>query len=140
MPSNRSAVAGFIVLSLTLISPAETSVTPPVAKRVEHREVRHGGYFYYSRTEEGKQYPVQCRRKGNKEAPEEILLDANELAKGHTYLGLGALQVSDDSNLLAYSSDVTGFRQYSLHVKDLRTGETLADTADRVTSLQWAAD
>src|SRR5229473_1262711 len=203
MPCNRSAVAGFIVLSLPLISPAETTATPPVAKRVEHREARHGatvidnyfwlreksnpevidylkaenvytealtkdlkpfedalykemlgrikqtdlsvptrrgGYFYYSRTEEGKQYPVQCRRKGNMEAPEEILLDGNELAKGHTYLGLGGFQVSDDANLLAYTTDVTGFRQYSLHVKDLRTGETLPDTADRVTSVQWAAD
>jgi len=203
MSSSRSAAAGFIVLSLPLISQAETTATPPVAKRVEHREARHGatvidnyfwlreksnpevidylkaenvytealtkdlkpfeealykemlgrikqtdlsvptrrgGYFYYSRTEEGKQYPVQCRRKGNMEAPEEILLDGNELAKGHTYLGLGGFQVSDDANLLAYTTDVTGFRQYSLHVKDLRTGETLADTADRVTSLQWAAD
>jgi oligopeptidase B len=203
MPYARLALAGLFVLSLTLISQAETTVTPPVAKRVEHREVRHGAtvidnyfwlreksnpevidylkaenaytealtkelhpfeeslykemlgrikqtdlsvpsrrgeYYYYSRTEEGKQYPVQCRRKGSMEGVEEILLDGNELAKGHTYLGLGGLQVSDDANLLAYTTDVTGFRQYSLHVKDLRTGETLPDTAERVTSVQWAAD
>src|SRR6266851_3148385 len=203
MPYNRSTLAGFIVLSLPLISPADTTATPPVAKRVEHRDVRQGAtvidnyfwlreksnpevieylkaenvytdaltkdlkpfeaalykemlgrikqtdlsvpsrrgdYYYYSRTEEGKQYPVQCRRKGSMQGPEEILLDANELAKGHTYLGMGAFQVSDDANLLAYTTDVTGFRQYSLHVKDLRTGETLPDTADRVTSVQWAAD
>ncbi|MBI3469790.1 MAG: S9 family peptidase, partial [Candidatus Solibacter usitatus] len=102
--------------------------------------VRHGAYFYYSRTEEGKQYPIQCRRKGNMDAPEEVMLDLNELAKGHKFLGLGGLEVSDDANLLAYSTDTTGYRQYTLHVKDLRTGATLAETAERVTSLAWAAD
>src|ERR1039457_3094198 len=101
---------------------------------------RRGEYFYYSRTEEGKQYPIQCRRKGSMDAPEEVLLDGNEAAKGHTFFGLGGFQVSDDSNLLAYTTDVTGYRQYTLHVKDLRTGQTLADTAERVTSLEWASD
>ena len=146
------AFAGVLTLSLTTLISADPSVTPPVAKRVERREVRHGatvvdhyywlreksnpevvhyleaenayteamtkdiktfeaalyqemlgrikqtdlsvpvrrdGYFYYSRTEEGKQYPIQCRRKGSMEAPEEVLLDLNELAKGHTFLGPG---------------------------------------------------
>ena len=73
---------------------------------------RRGDYFYYSRTEEGKQYPIQCRRKGNMEAPEEVLLDLNELAKAHKFVGLGAFVVSDDQNLLAYTIDFTGFRQY----------------------------
>src|SRR5215472_17533390 len=98
------------------------------------------GYLYYSRTEEGKQYPIQCRRKGTMEAPEEILLDINQLEKEHKFVGLGAFTVSDDQNLLAYTIDFSGFRQYTLHVKDLRTGETLHDTAERVTSLEWAAD
>src|SRR5271165_1337433 len=98
------------------------------------------GYLYYSRTEEGKQYPIQCRRKGTMEAPEEVLLDLNELGKGKKFVGLGAFEVSDDQNLMAYTVDYTGFRQYSLQVKDLRTGQTLADTAERVTSLAWAAD
>ena len=102
--------------------------------------VRRGQYLYYSRTEEGKQYPIQCRRKGSMETPEEVLLDPNELAKEHKFVGLGVFTVSDDQNLLAYTSDFTGFRQYSLHVKDLRTGETLPDTFERVTSLAWAAD
>ena len=69
------------------------------------------------------------------EAPEEVLLDMNELAKGHKFLGVGAIVVSDDHNLLAYTTDTTGYRQYRLHVKDLRTGATLPDTAERVTSL-----
>ena len=102
--------------------------------------VRRGNYFYYSRTEEGKQYPIQCRKQGSMEAPEEVLLDLNELAKGHKFVGLGAFEVSDDNNLLAYTLDYSGFRQYSLRAKDLRTGQTLPDTTERVTGLEWAAD
>ena len=84
--------------------------------------VRRGDYLYYSRTEEGKQYPIQCRRKGSMEAPEEVLLDLNELAKAHKFVGMGAFVVSDDQNLLAYTMDFTGFRQYGLQVKNLHTG------------------
>jgi oligopeptidase B len=102
--------------------------------------VRRGDYLYYSRTEEGKQYPIQCRRKGSMEAPEEILLDLNELAKTHKFVGLGGFVVSDDHNMLAYTVDFTGFRQYGLQVKNLRTGETLPDTHERVDSVVWAAD
>jgi oligopeptidase B len=102
--------------------------------------VRRGEYLYYSRTVEGLQYPTQCRRKGNMEAPEEILLDPNELSKTYKFVGIGNFTVSDDANLLAYTVDFSGFRQYTLHVKDLRTGKTLPDTMDRVTTLAWAAD
>ena len=102
--------------------------------------VRRGSYLYYSRTVEGQQYPIQCRRKGSMDAPEEVLLNLNDLAKTHKFVGLGGFRVSDDQNLLAYTTDFTGFRQYSLQVKDLRTGTTLPDTIDRVTSVEWAAD
>jgi oligopeptidase B len=102
--------------------------------------VRRGEYLYYSRTVEGLQYPIQCRRKGSMEAPEEILLDPNELAKTHQFVGIGNFTVGDDDGLLAYSVDFTGFRQYTLHVKDLRDGQSLPDTAARVTSMAWAAD
>ncbi len=98
------------------------------------------GYLYYSRTEQGKQYPIRCRRKGSMEAPEEVLLDLNELGKDKKFVGLGSFQVSDDQNLVAYTIDYVGFRQYTLQVKDLRTAQTLTDTIDRVTSLAWAAD
>ena len=101
---------------------------------------REGEYYYYSRTEQGKQYPIYCRKKGSLEAEEQILLDLNKMAEGHTYMGLGALEVTDDGNLLAYSTDSTGFRVYELHVKDLRTGEILADTANDVGAVFWAAD
>jgi oligopeptidase B len=102
--------------------------------------VPRSGYFYYSRTEEGKQYPIQCRRRGSMSAQEEVLLDLNELGKGRKFIGLGAFVVSDDQNLLAYTLDYTGFRQYTLQVKDLRTGTVLPDKTERVTSLEWAAD
>ena len=98
------------------------------------------GYFYYVRFEEGKQYPIHCRKKGSREAPEQITLDLNELAKGQKFMALGAYAVSDDGNLLAYSTDNTGFRQYMLHVKDLRTGELLADRVEKTVSVAWAGD
>ena len=101
---------------------------------------RLGDYWYYSRTEEGKQYPYQCRRKGSMQGPEEIMLDLNKLAEGHTFLSLGSFRVSDDGNLLAYSTDTTGYRQYTLRVKNLRTGETLSEAIERAGSVVWATD
>ena len=109
----------------------QTDLSVPVARR---------GYLYYSRTVEGKQYPIECRRKGNMETPEEVLLDMNELGKDKKFVGLGGFVVSDDQNLVAYTVDFTGFRQFALRVKDLRTGQTLPDTTERVTSLAWAGD
>lgn len=101
---------------------------------------RLGDYFYYSRTEEGKQYQIRCRKRGSLEAKEEITLDLNKLAEGHKFLSVGAYSVSDDGNLLAYSTDTTGFRQYTLHVKDLRTGETLPESIERTGAVMWATD
>jgi oligopeptidase B len=101
---------------------------------------RQGDYFYYSRTEEGKQYSLRCRKRGNLEAPEEIILDLNELAKGHPFLGLGLFEVSEDGNLLAYSTDFTGFREYTLRVKDLRSGEPLPLSVEKVSAAVWAND
>ncbi len=101
---------------------------------------RLGEYYYYSRTEEGKQYAIYARKKGNLDAPEEITLDLNELAKGLAFLSLGSYRVSDDGNLLAYSTDTTGYRQYTLYVKDLRTGALLPEKIDRVDTVMWATD
>jgi oligopeptidase B len=100
----------------------------------------YAGYYYYSRTVEGSQYTIYCRRQGSMDAPEQIILDGNELAKDHPFMALGAFAISEDQNLLAYSVDHTGFRQYTLHMKDLRTGNTLPDTAERVGSIVWAND
>ena len=107
---------------------------------------RRGAYYYYSRTEEGKQYPIQCRRKGSSlggyddHAPEQVLLDQNELAKGLKFLSLGGFSVSDDDRTLLFSTDSTGFRQYKLFTKDLATGRVQGPLAERVTSFTWAAD
>jgi oligopeptidase B len=101
---------------------------------------KDGNYFYYTRTEAGKQYPIFCRKKGGMDGAEEILLDQNELAKGQKFMSVQAFAVSDDGNLLAYTTDNTGFRQYVLAVKDLRTGKMLPDHAERVGSVVWAND
>ena len=98
------------------------------------------GYDYFTRTEEGKQYPIYCRRHASEGSPEEILLDLNRLAEGHSYLGLGAFEVSENNQLLAYSLDTTGFRQYTLEIKNLAGGEILPFRAERVTSAAWAKD
>ncbi len=101
---------------------------------------REGDYFYYVRTEAGKQYGIRCRKKGSMDAPEEIVLDINEMAKGQAFMSVAAFDVSPDGNMLAYTYDNTGFRQYTLAVKDLRTGKTLVDHAERVGSVVWAND
>ena len=101
---------------------------------------RFRGHSYYSRTEKGKQYPIHCRKKLGPagEGPEEVVLDLNELAKGEKFMALGAYQVSDDGTLLAFSTDNTGFRQYTLRVKNLETGALLPDRVEKATSVAWA--
>ena len=101
---------------------------------------RRGAHFYYSRTEKGKQYPIYCRKAGSLDAPEEVTLDLNAMAEGHPFFSLGAYTVSDDGDLLAYTTDITGFREYTLYVKDLRTGRLLPRTIERVASVAWVAD
>jgi len=99
-----------------------------------------GGFFYYSRTQEGKQYPILCRRKGSLSAPEQIILDVNQLAEGQKFMSLGDTAISDDGKLLAFTTDNVGFRQYTLHIKNLESGEVFTDNAPRIGSVAWAAD
>ncbi len=101
---------------------------------------RWGNYFYYTRTEEGKQYPIFCRKHGSLDAQEEIILDQNELAKGQKFMSVGAFSPSDDGNLLAYTTDHTGYRQYTLHIKDLRNGQLFPESIERVDNVVWATD
>ncbi len=107
---------------------------------------RIGRFYYYRRTVEGLQYPIRCRRPAGPDgayseaAPEEVLLDQNEMAKGLAFLSIGEFEVSDDDRQLVYSTDDTGFRQYKLFVRDLGTGEVRGPLAERVTSATWAAD
>jgi oligopeptidase B len=101
---------------------------------------REGPAWYYTRTETGRQYPILCRRRGSLDAPEEVILDQNALAVGTPFLAIGAAAVSDDGRLLAYSVDRTGYRQFTLQVKDIRSGALLPCEFERVTSVAWAAD
>jgi oligopeptidase B len=106
---------------------------------------RDGHWWYYTRTEEGLQYGIHCRKRGTTAGPdadaaEEVLLDGNELAKGHAFFAIGGSDITDDGRWLAYTTDTQGFRQYTLRIKDLPTGETLPGEVERVGSVVWAAD
>ncbi len=89
--------------------------------------VKHDEYYYYSRTEEGKQYKIYARKKGSLEAAEEILLEVNEMAAGHEFFDIGAYETSPNHQLLAYSVDTAGNELFTIHIKDLRTGELYPD-------------
>ena len=106
----------------------------------ENVPYKRGEYFYYSRTEMGKQYTIYARKKGSLNANEEIYLDGNELAKGKPFFAISNMAVSRDGKLLAYATDITGYRQYTLNFKNLESGITLPDAAERVTSVAWAND
>ncbi|MEW5993565.1 MAG: S9 family peptidase [Candidatus Zixiibacteriota bacterium] len=98
-------------------------------------------YFYYSRTEEGKQYKIYCRKQGSLDAEEEILLDANELAAGLDYFHLGSYKPGPNHQLLAYSVDTNGSETYAVYVKDLESGELFPDVIDSTSgNIEWAND
>jgi oligopeptidase B len=106
---------------------------------------KDGDYYYYSRTEEGKQYDIYCRKRGHlaagQEADEEVLLDLNELAQGHSYCKLGIYRVSPDHQLLAYSLDTSGAEAFTIFFKDLASGEVLPDQIDQTFyAAEWAND
>jgi oligopeptidase B len=110
----------------------ETDVSVPV---------KRDKYFYYTRTEQGQAYSIQCRKHGSLDAPEEILLDSNALAEGQKYFRLGNFAVSPDHRLLAYSLDLEGDESYTIRVKDLSTGQLLPDRIDNTYyTLEWAND
>jgi len=88
---------------------------------------KDNGYWYYTRYEEGKEYPIYCRKKGSLEATEEILLNVNDMAKGHSYYSITGLSVSEDNNLLAYAEDSVSRRRYTVYIKDLRTGNLVEE-------------
>lgn len=143
-----------------IMAPAQPLIDKLYAEMLSHIQqtdvsvpYREGRFDYYSRTREGQQYPIICRIPAeNNAAPppalppvtgfpnEQVLLDVNQLAQGEAFMSIGMSTVSDDGNWLAYSTDNTGFRQYTLHVKNLLTGDTMRALAERVGSIAWAAD
>ena len=101
---------------------------------------RKNDYYYYARTEEGKAYPIYCRKKGSLDAPEEVLLDQNELAEGHEYFSLGAFEVSPNHQLLAYSVDTSGAELYTLFFLDLNTFQLYPESITETASFAWGND
>jgi len=100
--------------------------------------VRRDGYYYYSRTEQGRDYPVYCRRRGSLEAPEEVILDVNALAVGHDYYDIGTVAVSPDHRLLAFGEDTDGSETYRLRIKDLESGVLLdVDIGNTAADVEW---
>src|SRR5579863_3739588 len=101
---------------------------------------RRGGYFYYSRWEKGQQYAILARKKESTDAREAITIDVNQLAQGEKFMAVGAYNPSDDGNLLAYSTDNTGFWRYRLFIRDLCIGQDTPPIAEKVGSTAWAND
>ena len=102
---------------------------------------RQGGYFYYTRFEEGKDYPIFARKRGSTGAPEEVLLDGNALAQGKPFFQIMGSQISSREDLLAYAADTLGRRLATIRVKNLRTGQLLPDVIPNVTgNMAWAED
>jgi oligopeptidase B len=102
---------------------------------------KDNGYYYYTRFEEGKQYPIYCRKKGSLEAAEEILLNGNEMAKGYKYFNIGGIAISPNNKILAYGVDTVSRRQYTVYFKNLETGELYSDKIFPTTGgCAWAND
>lgn len=101
----------------------------------------YNGYYYITRFEKGKDYPIYARKKGSLEAKEEILFDCNEMAKGHSYFQLGGLNISEDNQWAAFGIDTVSRRQYTIQVKNLKTGEILPFKIENTTGgSTWAGD
>jgi oligopeptidase B len=103
--------------------------------------VKRGEWYYYSRTERGKQYPIFARKRGSADAPEEIYFDQNKEAEGFGFYQLGGMEVSPDHQLLAVLVDTSGYEDFVLQIKDLRTGHWLPDRLEKLAfGLAWASD
>ncbi|WP_333877280.1 S9 family peptidase [Flavobacterium sp.] len=101
----------------------------------------YNGYYYITRFEKGKDYPIYSRKKGSLEAPEEIMFDCNEMAKGHAYFNLSGLSVSEDNVWASFGVDTVSRRQYTIQIKNLQTGEILPVKIENTTGgATWAAD
>ncbi len=102
--------------------------------------IKYGGYYYYYKEIQGKNYKIHCRKKGSLEAPEEVILDENELAEEQEYLNIGTLRISRNQKLLAYTADFSGNETYEAHVLSIDTRETIDKIEDVGSQLEWAED
>jgi oligopeptidase B len=126
------------------LQPAKESIFKEMLGRMKETDrfvpTKRDDYYYYMRTEEGQQYAILCRRKGNMDAPEEITLDINKLAEDQTYTFVNMIRYSPDHKYIAYTVDHTGDERYDLFVKNLKTGELTGDGIPMDHSLEWAND
>ena len=127
------------------LAPLQAKLYEEIVSRIPKDDVtvpfREHGYWYYTRFEAGREYPIHARRRDAADAPEEILLDGNVMAHGHDYFEIGLWQVSPDDRLLAFAEDTVGRRQYTVRVKDLASGEILPDRIENVeAALAWSGD
>lgn len=136
---------------LSHIKPLQETLFQEMKNRIKEVDSsvpeKNKDYFYYTRTEANKQYPIYCRKKESLDAPEEILLDQNELAQGHEFCSISAFSISPDQNKLAYSLDIEGNEVYTIYIKDLNTGSLYPETIDNVNGsvyysigVEWAKD
>lgn len=118
-----------------------TEIVGRIKQTDESVPYKKNGYWYYTRYQEGQEYPIHCRKKGTLEATEEVLLNVNEMAKGHSYYSIAGLSVSEDNNLLAYGEDSVSRRRYTIYVKDLTTGKLVGEPILNTTGgVTWAND
>ena len=130
---------------LAHVRPLEDRLYAEIVGRIKQDDssvpYRERGYWYYRRFDAGQEYPVHARRAGSLDAPEEVLLDLEQLAHGRDFYDVGEFEVSPDDRLLAYAEDTVGRRQYTLRFKDLASGELLPDAIENVeAAIAWAAD
>jgi oligopeptidase B len=130
---------------LAPVAPLKEKLYGEIVSRIKQDDssvpYRKRGYWYYRRYEAGQEYPIQARRRGTLDAPEEVMLDGNALAKGHEFYQVGALEVSPDDRYVAWAEDTVGRRQYVLRIKDLQTGEILPVRIENTDGdIAWTAD
>jgi oligopeptidase B len=140
-----NAENAYVDASMARLKPLQDRVYDEIVGRIKQDDAsvpyRLRGYWYYTRFETGKDYPIHARRKGTMDAPEEVLLDVNVMAQGKEYFSVGEWEVSQDNTMLAWAEDAVGRRQYVIHIRNLATGETYSDTVTGVApNLVWADD
>ena len=123
----------------------QTELYDEIVGRIKQTDMsvpyKRNGYFYYSRYEEGMEYPIFCRKEGSLDAEEEIMLNVNEMAEGYSYYQVGGISVSHDNKIIAYGVDTVSRRKYTIYFKNLETGEMFEDAIPNTTGYApWAAD
>ena len=131
--------------ALAHVKPLQETLYGEIIGRIKQDDssvpYRKSGFWYYTRYESGQEYPIHARRKGSMQMPEQILLNVNDMAKGHDFFQVDAMTVSPDGALLAWAEDSVGRRQYVIRVKNLTSGAVLADRIENAESdIEWAAD